>query len=310
MANKPVLPTIVTTDDNNAPSETIHPAEPAHSRSPSDPTFLSPQGAPSSAPPSPTFSNASSVHWQDSRALRQNEVDGGPTGGMTSLLEPGPTKHGRKASVTSYTSTVPDEKHSTLSPTPTGTTAAATLLSDKKKSKKSGDDAEDAAPSHIDPSQDQTDPTPFEQKPLVLASLVDPKNLPGLEGMGGTEGLMRGLGTDTNLGLRSWQYSDPTHRSDPESGNGGGAGAGGDSPITRATVEDRKRVYGVNQLPSRKSKSLLLLMWLALKDKVLVLLSIAAVVSLALGLYSDFGTKHELILCDDGINVTCEAPKV
>ncbi|KAG8697089.1 Cell wall alpha-1,3-glucan synthase ags1 [Ceratobasidium sp. 395] len=41
---------------------------------------------------------------------------------------------------------------------------------------------------------------------------------------------------------------------------------------------------------------------------VTVLLSLVAAVSLALGLYSDFGTKHELILFDDGINVTCNAP--
>lgn len=37
-----------------------------------------------------------------------------------------------------------------------------------------------------------------------------------------------------------------------------------------ATMEDRHRVYGQNVLPTRKTKSLLQLMWLALKDKVLV----------------------------------------
>lgn len=142
MANKPILPTIVTTDDNDTPAETIHPSEPTHARSLSDPTYLSPipAGPPatnssaassSSVPPSPTLSNHSSVHWHDSRALRHNEVDGSAQGGMSSLLEPGARQHGRKASVTSYTSTVPDEKHSQLSPTPTGTTAAGTLLSDK-----------------------------------------------------------------------------------------------------------------------------------------------------------------------------------
>jgi Ca2+-transporting ATPase len=34
-------------------------------------------------------------------------------------------------------------------------------------------------------------------------------------------------------------------------------------------------------------------MWLALKDKVLILLSIAAVISLALGLFQDFGTPRQ-----------------
>ncbi|KZT01381.1 calcium-translocating P-type ATPase [Laetiporus sulphureus 93-53] len=60
-----------------------------------------------------------------------------------------------------------------------------------------------------------------------------------------------------------------------------------------ATLEERKRVYGENVLPIRKTKSLLELMWLAMKDKVLILLTIAAVVSLALGLFEDFGTPRE-----------------
>ncbi|THG98741.1 hypothetical protein EW026_g3507 [Hermanssonia centrifuga] len=59
-----------------------------------------------------------------------------------------------------------------------------------------------------------------------------------------------------------------------------------------APIEERRRVFGDNVLPSRKTKSLLQLMWLALKDKVLVLLSIAAVVSLALGFFQDFGTPR------------------
>ncbi|OBZ72072.1 Calcium-transporting ATPase 2 [Grifola frondosa] len=59
-----------------------------------------------------------------------------------------------------------------------------------------------------------------------------------------------------------------------------------------ATLDERHRVYGENVLPTRKTKSLLQLMWLALKDKVLVLLSIAAVVSLALGFFQDFGTPR------------------
>lgn len=37
-----------------------------------------------------------------------------------------------------------------------------------------------------------------------------------------------------------------------------------------ATLEDRHRVFGENVLPTRKTKSLLQLMWLAMKDKVLV----------------------------------------
>ncbi|KAG8717390.1 hypothetical protein FRC09_014350 [Ceratobasidium sp. 395] len=310
MMNKTVLPTVVTTYDKNVPSKILCPAESIHRRSPSDPTFLSPQNTPSSVPPSSTLSNASGVHWQDSRSLRQNEVDGGLTGGMSSLLEPGHTKHGMKASVTCYTSMVPGEKHSVLSSTLTGMTAAATLLSGKKKSKQSRDDAGDATTNYPDSSQDQIDPTPFKQRLLILASLVGLKSLATLEAIGGTEGLLRDLGTDTKLGLRTWQDSDSNQRSDPESGNDGGAGAGGDSPVTCAKVEDTKRVYGISQSSSRKSERLLLLMRLALQDKVLLLLFISALVSLALGLNADFRTGYKLIPCDGDIKATCEAPEV
>ena len=76
----------------------------------------------------------------------------------------------------------------------------------------------------------------------------------------------------------------------------------------KASIEDRKRIFGQRIVPQRSSKTLLQSMWLALKDKVLVrrmcstysnglklntcipqiLLSIAAVVSLSLGLFQDF----------------------
>ena len=43
-----------------------------------------------------------------------------------------------------------------------------------------------------------------------------------------------------------------------------------DGPAFNAPIDERRRVYGENVLPTRKTKSLLQLMWLALKDKVLV----------------------------------------
>ncbi|KAG4219352.1 hypothetical protein PC116_g32168, partial [Phytophthora cactorum] len=56
---------------------------------------------------------------------------------------------------------------------------------------------------------------------------------------------------------------------------------------------DRKRVYGDNRIPEKKGKSFLELVWITYNDKVLILLSIAAVVSLAVGLYQTFGGEHE-----------------
>jgi Ca2+-transporting ATPase len=43
-----------------------------------------------------------------------------------------------------------------------------------------------------------------------------------------------------------------------------------EGPPFSGTVEDRQRVYGSNILPVRKTRTLLQLMWLALKDRVLV----------------------------------------
>ncbi|KAK7051078.1 plasma membrane calcium [Paramarasmius palmivorus] len=85
--------------------------------------------------------------------------------------------------------------------------------------------------------------------------------------------------------------------SDLHAAAGGGASGGGDdgwdnSGALNASLADRRRVYGENALPIRKAKSLFALMAAAMKDKVLILLSIAAAVSLALGLFQDFGTKR------------------
>ncbi|CAE6458427.1 unnamed protein product [Rhizoctonia solani] len=98
-------------------------------------------------------------------------------------------------------------------------------------------------------SADTTDPTPFDQKPLVLASFIDPKSLSSLESMGDTEGLLRGLGNDIKPGLRRWRYADSEQGHCPEKGEGGGAGAGGDAPQPRASVGGGERVYGVNVMP-------------------------------------------------------------
>jgi len=136
-----------------------------------------------------------------------------------------------------------------------------------------GDDDEDeddeGKPIELDLTQDENiDPTPFGFKPYHLASLVDPKNLETLETMGGIEGLLAGLGVDPTNGLsiggkRTESEDAPAVTDTPPTGEKG---------VTAFTssVEDRQRVYGPNTLPVRKSKSLLQLMWLALKDKVLV----------------------------------------
>jgi Ca2+-transporting ATPase len=139
------------------------------------------------------------------------------------------------------------------------------------------------------------DPTPFQYGPTQLADLVDPKSIAKLRDMGGVDRLLAGLGTDPVRGLDKGSHSEPQ-------GEG----------WVDATVEDRRRVYGENALPVKEGKSLLLLMWLALQDRILILLIVAAIVSLALGLYTDLGAPPERVPCEfpPPGETECELPDV
>ena len=69
-----------------------------------------------------------------------------------------------------------------------------------------GDDkeaAEELGNTRIDFEQDSdgVNPIPFAVKPFMLADTLDPKNLDILEGLGGTQGLLKGLGTNLMRGL-------------------------------------------------------------------------------------------------------------
>lgn len=56
---------------------------------------------------------------------------------------------------------------------------------------------------------------------------------------------------------------------------------------------ERTQVYGLNRLPTRKGKSFLRLAWEAFNDKTMILLTVAAVISFALGLYETLGQPAE-----------------
>ncbi|KAJ3757655.1 Ca-transporting ATPase [Lentinula raphanica] len=190
-----------------------------------------------------------------------------------------------------------------------------------------GKDQEDGTRTQVELIEEEdVDPAPFAFSPLVLARLLDPKSYDALEILGGIHGILHGLGTDPARGLVTGAPRTKhleTHENEParvaKQGIGGdelGAGEGashrhppqtpaivltqpdaedGQGDLVKAggafqaNLEKRREIYGDNTLPVRKSKSLLALMGAAMKDKVLILLSIAAVVSLALGFFQDFG---------------------
>ncbi|KAI9217488.1 hypothetical protein BC828DRAFT_391053 [Blastocladiella britannica] len=62
--------------------------------------------------------------------------------------------------------------------------------------------------------------------------------------------------------------------------------------FTLEEMRAREHFYGVNRLPEVKSKTIFELMWDAMQDKTLIFLTCAAIVSLGIGLYEDFGMSH------------------
>jgi P-type Ca2+ transporter type 2C len=140
---------------------------------------------------------------------------------------------------------------------------------------------------------------PFAFSPGQLNKLLNPKSLSAFIALGGLRGLEKGLRTSTTAGLSvdevrldgSISFADATN---PENGK-----AFEDVPLVRRKTndlaekhegqfQDRLRVFRDNRLPERKPDSIFLLIWRAYNDKILILLTIAAVVSLSLGLYETF----------------------
>ncbi|AEO60434.1 hypothetical protein MYCTH_2309634 [Thermothelomyces thermophilus ATCC 42464] len=154
----------------------------------------------------------------------------------------------------------------------------------------------------------------FAFSPGQLSKLLNPKSLDALYALGGLAGLEKGLRTDRHAGLSTDEsaldgtvrFEDVAPQGVPKYGSNGdtlpvAAKAGDAKPATAPApahhaggqFADRKRVFRDNRLPEKKPKSLLELAWIAYNDKVLILLTVAAIVSLALGLYQTFGVDHE-----------------
>ncbi|KAL5346756.1 plasma membrane calcium [Pseudogymnoascus australis] len=144
--------------------------------------------------------------------------------------------------------------------------------------------------------------------PGQMSKLIDPKSLSAFYAVGGIKGLERGLRTDRlgglspdeaflygTISLEEAKITRPpskhppmTHRTEYESPR----------PLIKAqgpdqSFSDRRRTFGENRVPEKKPKNILQLAWIAYNDRVLILLTIAAVISLAVGLYQTFGQLHK-----------------
>jgi Ca2+-transporting ATPase len=134
---------------------------------------------------------------------------------------------------------------------------------------------------------------PFTFSPGQLNKLLNPKSLPAFRALGGLEGIEIGLQTDVTSGL---SVDATSIRSGDTVQNRTSRSAVSQKSQTLQNGEkqchDRIRVFGRNQLPPRKPTPLWKVMWNAYNDKVILLLTAAAVISLALGLYQTLGVKH------------------
>ncbi|KAI4164666.1 MAG: hypothetical protein LQ342_001640 [Letrouitia transgressa] len=141
----------------------------------------------------------------------------------------------------------------------------------------------------------------FAFSPGQLGKLLNPKSFAAFYALGGLNGIEKGLRTDRYAGLSVDEkvldgcvtFEDAVaaggYRATPKELAIRSMTRTSTSATARLNSEnsfaDRKRVFKDNILPVKKPKSILELAWLAYNDKVLILLTVAAVVSLALGIY-------------------------
>ena len=147
----------------------------------------------------------------------------------------------------------------------------------------------------------------FAFSPGQLNKMLNPKSLAAFYALGGLQGLEQGLRTDLNAGLSvdearlagtvDFQQVTPTlhHKCPSVSKSPHDALPVSPAPVSNdggSPFEDRIRVFDQNRLPARRSTSFLKLLWIAYNDKIIILLTIAAIVSLSLGIYEtvDGGT--------------------
>lgn len=167
-----------------------------------------------------------------------------------------------------------------------------------KDALESDEDALKPEPGHE--GEFEVDDNRFAFSPGQLNKLLNPKNLGAFHALGGLRGLEKGLRTDLASGL---SVDETTLEGTVSFDEATAAGSPAPQPKSGAQVQqqqvsrsnssksndesyaDRRRIFGPNKLPERKAKSIFELAWIAYNDKVLILLTIAAIISLALGIY-------------------------
>ncbi|KAF4451517.1 putative calcium P-type ATPase [Fusarium austroafricanum] len=159
----------------------------------------------------------------------------------------------------------------------------------------------DGPPFHLD-HDEHVQGNNFAFTPTQLHQLLTAKNIAALRAFGGLLGLAAGLRTDISAGLSADETTlegTVTLEEAVASGNLerppvlSAASPPPSPPLLHNHLfehrdnhfVDRKRVFGNNRLPQIAQKSFFRLLWIAFNDKLIILLTISATISLAIGIY-------------------------
>ncbi|KAI1872412.1 uncharacterized protein JN550_004131, partial [Neoarthrinium moseri] len=327
---RPRAPTI--TIDTSADSNTGDSAVPRRSLgSPTDltasPTTLTadmPQPSQASTSSKPELQTANSFDSRDSRPQSPHNVSS-PVAARTNnrslnYLEVPNNQRSRQNSVDSedgsrsYTSSQGD------------TTVLGTTSWQGDKSEKGGHDDHDKImndPDALKPDAGreadfQVENNPFAFNPGQLTKMFNPKSLAAYYAMGGLKGIEKGLRSNRDTGLsidekhidKTITFEEATSKSSKLANEGVETPQ---TPVARRNTagtshgdesfSDRKRVFKDNRIPEKKGKSFLQLLWITYNDKVLILLSIAAVVSLAIGIYETVSPEGQGVEWIEGVAI-------
>ena len=142
---------------------------------------------------------------------------------------------------------------------------------------------------------------PFAFSPGQLNKILNPKSLAAYRALGGIRGLEKGLKTDVVAGLSIDEttindkitFDEATIAGLGKKQTREGRIISENGPVIGSEVaeqfRDRKRVYKDNRVPTKKPLSIWRLFWNAYNDRILILLTVAAAISLALGIYEAIG---------------------
>jgi Ca2+-transporting ATPase len=142
---------------------------------------------------------------------------------------------------------------------------------------------------------------PFGYTPGLTNKLLNPKSLDAYKALGGIRGLAKALRTDLEAGLSVDETTFSDKVTFKEASSTSLFESSSQSPrVTEVSLhespqnfQDRRRVFTDNTLPAKQNISFWKLLWLAYNDKILILLTMAAVISLALGIYETLGQPTE-----------------